>query len=303
MTNNEITEFTKVRNPEDEIFIKCMTQIKEFPQYITKYDDIEGPCDSRYISNSSYRNLNLDSVRLRKNGSAINIEHHSSINQYLMQRNYEYAINIFNATGRQVHPFIFYTGDLPVKKIIYMNEYNFFSPQWFILKEKDGMKRLNNIRYKHQYKSELNASEILDYAWLPKFDTNMTIQECIMELAKLSIDLPVNEYNLNFCKECVVLWAGKYITDIEQLNYINRCLNMSKLELVSFEEQLKGVILNKKLTQAEERGEARGEARGVELNKTEFISKALKRMSPQEVSAMFEIPIEDVLRVKNLSSK
>ena len=74
---------------------------------------------------------------------------------------------------------------------------------------------------------------------------------------------------------------------------------MSKLELVSFEEQLKGVILNKKLTQAE----ARGEARGVELNKTEFISKALKRMSPQEVSAMFEIPIEDVLRIGNLSSK
>lgn len=55
-----------------------MSEIEEFPAYITQLDDIVGKYDSRYIS-KSYKNLNLDSVRQRKNENLINIEHHSSI--------------------------------------------------------------------------------------------------------------------------------------------------------------------------------------------------------------------------------
>ncbi len=72
---------------EDQLFIICMSGIEEFPNYITKISDIENKYDSRVIS-SSFENLNLDSVRQKSNGDLINIEHHSSINDDLMMRDY-----------------------------------------------------------------------------------------------------------------------------------------------------------------------------------------------------------------------
>lgn len=59
---------------EDEIFIICMSETEEFPQYITNFNDIVGRYDNRLIS-LDYKNLSLDSVRQRLNGDLINIEH------------------------------------------------------------------------------------------------------------------------------------------------------------------------------------------------------------------------------------
>ena len=58
---------------EDEIFIICMSETEEFPQYITNFNDIVGRYDNRLIS-LDYKNLSLDSVRQRLNGDLINIE-------------------------------------------------------------------------------------------------------------------------------------------------------------------------------------------------------------------------------------
>lgn len=281
-------------DPEDEIFVKCMSRIKEFPQYITGYDDIEGPYESRFIS-SGYRNLNLDSVRIKSDKSSINIEHHSSISQEAMRRNYEYAVNVFNATGQTVYPFIFYTGNLPVDKITYMNQLNYFHPQWFILKEKDGMKRLNNIKYKTDNDIDMHIFEFLDYIWLPKFKLDITIEECIRELVELYNKLSADEFILNFTKECLALWVGRYIKDQDELKYMARCLNMSKIEERPFEESLRGVIFARKLEEAKEEG--------VEENRIDFISKLLKHMSPQEVSDILELPIESILSVQSYYSK
>ncbi len=74
-------------NPEDEIFVICMSEFKEFPEYITKLNDIDGKYNSRYVS-KSYKNLNLDSVLERKDKSLINIEHHTSITPDLHALNY-----------------------------------------------------------------------------------------------------------------------------------------------------------------------------------------------------------------------
>ena len=286
--------FPQRYDPEDEIFIKCMSEIKEFPQYITKFKDFKSPSDTRYIS-SNFKNLNMDSVRLREDDSAVNIEHHSFINPMLMRRNYEYAVNIFRAIGHSVYPYIFYTGDLPVDKTTYMNDINYFHPEWFILKEKDGMKRLNNIKYKHLLHEELNTFEMLDYVWLPKFDTNMTIPECIQELVELYKDLPLNEKDLNFCKECLSLWIGKYIKNKEQLNYMARCLKMSKLEVKPFEQALQGVLFKSEVERAEERAEER--------TRNNLVLELLKHMSPQEVSEKSGLPIALVQSIKNSCSK
>ena len=67
------------------------------------------------------------------------------------------------------------------------------------------------------------------------------------------------------------------------------------LEEIPFEEQLIGVRLEGELERAE--------LKGVEKNRIDFISKALKHMSPEEVSNMFELPIEYVNKVANSYSK
>ena len=92
-----------------------MSELKEFPQHITRLNDINGKYDSRYVS-KTYKNLNLDSVLERKDNSLINIEHHTTINPDLMRRDHEYCITIHAASKRHVKPFIFYTGALPIKK-------------------------------------------------------------------------------------------------------------------------------------------------------------------------------------------
>lgn len=152
----------KVYHLEDLLFVKCLVQFEEFPQYITGFKDIRNSFDSRFASSSNFSSLNLDCVRQREDLSLIDIEHHSSIRPDLMRRNYEYAVNLYNVTGYSVHPFIFYTGDLPVNKIIRMNDFNTFQPQWFILKEKDGMKSLNNIKYKTLNQIDWNVFDAID---------------------------------------------------------------------------------------------------------------------------------------------
>lgn len=151
---------------EDEIFIICMSEIDEFPIYITKISDIHNKYDSRVIS-SSFENLNLDSVRERANGDLINIEHHSSINDELMRRDYGYCVNLHKASKKQVNPFIFYTGELPVEKVHHLNDLMFFSPIWFITQEINGNALLNNLKYKAFNQEEWNVYDILDFIWLP----------------------------------------------------------------------------------------------------------------------------------------
>ena len=284
----------KVYHLEDLLFVKCLVQFEEFPQYITGFKDIRNSFDSRFASSSNFSSLNLDCVRQREDLSLIDIEHHSSIRPDLMRRNYEYAVNLYNVTGYTVHPFIFYTGDLPVNKIIRMNDFNTFQPHWFILKEKDGMKSLNNIKYKTFNKIDWNVFDAIDFAWIPKFDIDMSIEDCIVELAEIYKIMPADNKFLQFCRESLKLWTGKYIKDKERLDKVKECLNMS-LEEIPFEEQLRGVILEGEIERAKLRAQER--------IRRDFISKALKHMSPKEVSNMFELPIEYVDEIANSYSK
>ena len=280
----------KVYHLEDLLFVKCLVQFEEFPQYITGFKDIRNSFDSRFASSSNFSSLNLDCVRQREDLSLIDIEHHSSIRPDLMRRNYEYAVNLYNVTGYTVHPFIFYTGDLPVNKIIRMNDFNTFQPHWFILKEKDGMKSLNNIKYKTFNKIDWNVFDAIDFAWIPKFDIDMLIEDCIVELAEIYKIMPADNKFLQFCRESLKLWTGKYIKDKERLDKVKECLNMS-LEEIPFEEQLRGVILE-------------GEIERAELKvKNEIIIKLLKTMSPQEISERLELPLDSILSIQNSCSK
>lgn len=178
---------------EDEIFIICMSEIEEFPAYITQLDDIVGKYDSRYIS-KSYKNLNLDSVRQRKNKNLINIEHHSSISPDLMRRDYEYCITVHAASKKYVEPFILYTGKLPIKEIEYANDLMFFNPTWIKTRKIDGQKTLNNLKYKIEKQEKFNVYDIIDLIWLPRYRLNLTINETILTCVKLFNEMITDEW-------------------------------------------------------------------------------------------------------------
>lgn len=141
---------------EDRIFNICMTQIQEFSQYITDFDDIVGYFPEKYISDT-YLNLNMDSVRLRKNGELITIEHHSSIDHAKLRRNFEYLTTLHAASKKRVLPFIFNTGIIPELTVDYVNFKTFYNPIWFNTQEVEASVKLNNIKYKILKQELINA--------------------------------------------------------------------------------------------------------------------------------------------------
>jgi len=79
-----------------------------------------------------------------------------------MRRNYQYSVILHSNSGEYVHPFIFYTGALPVEKVDYLNDVMIFNPNWFITGEVDGNIRLNNILYKINENIKLNVFDCFD---------------------------------------------------------------------------------------------------------------------------------------------
>lgn len=305
MLKNKTIQILSRLDVEDEIFIICMSEIEEFPRYITKARDICNKYDSRVIS-SSFENLNLDSVRERSNGDLINIEHHSSINEDLMRRDYGYCVSLHKASKKQVNPFIFYTGKLPIEKVHRLNDSMSFSPMWFITQEVNGNALLNNLKYKAFNQEKLNVYDILDFIWIPTFYNDLSIEDLLLELLELFNHIIVEDSLWDTAKRCLELWLGRWIRKSENKKFIMEVLNMSELVKRPFEEVLEEAIVLNCLEQFEEvtlergREEAREEAQE-EVRKRErmFISKLLVNHSPEEVANDLDLPLEEILEIKN----
>ncbi len=286
------------RDAEDEIFIICMSKLKEFPQHITRLNDIIGKYDSRYVS-KTYKNLNLDSVLEREDKSLLNIEHHTTINSDLMRRDHEYCITIHAASKRYVKPFIYYTGELPIKKVEYVNNTMFFNPTWIETRKIDGNIRLNNLKYKIEKQEPSTVHDIIDLIWLPKYNIDSNIKDTIVLCVELWKDIAADDWLLNTAKECLKLWVGRYIEDEKQLLKIAGELNMSALELRQFEEQLADVIYANRLDQAEKKGIEKGEKIGIEKGEKKIILKLLEKNTAEEISESYNIPLEKIQKIQN----
>lgn len=289
--NSNYSQVPSRFDTEDEIFIICMSETEEFPQYITNFNDIVGRYDNRLIS-LDYKNLSLDSVRQRLNGDLINIEHHSFINSGLMRRNYQYSVILHSNSGKYVHPFIFYTGTLPVEKIDYLNDVMFFNPNWFITREVDGNIRLNNIIYKINENIRLNVYDCFDLIWLPKFNINMEFDECVLKCINLLKDIPM-DYKLRLIVEkSYSLWLGKSVLDENELEKARECFTMSELKLRPFKEQFRDAMMDNRFR----RGIDIGKRQGADETEKKFIPDLLKFKSPEEISKDYDIPLERVLK-------
>lgn len=174
-------ELVDVYHAEDSIFNNCMNDFNEFPVYITGYDDITEYYPTKHMR-ENYKNLILDSVRQRKDGTLVNIEHHSRLTPYSMRRDYSYITILVEASGQSVEPFIFNTGPIPSKKVLYANDTMFYNPTFFNTREELGIVNLNNLRYKIINKEELNQRDCLDLVWLVKSGVDMDKQDLLHEL-------------------------------------------------------------------------------------------------------------------------
>ena len=77
---------------------------------------------------------------------------------------------------------------------------------------------------------------------------------------------------------------------------------MSALKLRPFEEQFANVLLANKLDQAEKRGKEQGKEQGIEQGikqgEENIILKLLKKNSPEEISAQYDIPLEKIRKIE-----
>ena len=287
---------------EDKIFNLCMVEIDEFPQYLTRLEDIEGIFHQRFLS-KSYRDLNLDSVRERSNQSLINIEHHSSINRYLLSRDFEYQTSLHAGSKREVQSYIFNTGPIPSLKIEYVNPISFFSPIWINTKEMTASICLNNIKYKLLNNEVINVYDVLDLIWMPKFRLDISIEEMIVEIAGIYMELIIDKKLSYVLRRSLILWAGKFVVDSEKLDKIKGDLKMSAMEINSLEEDIKSARIAGALMRSEEKGKKEGIKEGIkegnESTEKEFVLKLLKFMSPEEISDKLEIPLDRVYEIKN----
>jgi hypothetical protein len=297
MKDNKVidNELVEVFHAEDSIFNNCMNDFEEFPSYITGYDDIEEYYPTKHMK-ENYKNLILDSVRKRKNKGLINMEHHSRLTRYLFRRDYSYITILVEASGEYVEPFIFNTGPIPSKKVIYANDTMFFNPAFFNTQEKLTIVNLNNLRYKISNKEELTQKDCLDLIWLVKSGIEMDKENLLHELTvELWSKAVAPKWMLDAVRKNLIIWAKKYLVDKEKIKEFKGVVKMSKLEVLPFEEQIRGAGIAGQL----ERAEKNGLKEGYESGKKEIISTLLKKHSPEEVSEMTETSLAEILEIQN----
>ena len=284
---------------EDTIFNNCMNDFDEFPAYITGYGDIEGHFPVKHMD-PAFRNLNMDSIRQRKNKSLVNIEHHSILNSDLMRRDFNYITTIFEASKQIVEPFIFNTGPVPLKKVEHVNDTMFYNPTFLNTCEMRGIVMLNNLRYKIKYKEELSQSDSLDLIWLVKTNIDIDREELLCEL---TVDIWANavapRWMLAAIRKNLILWAKKYLKNKDIIEEFKRVIKMSKIEIKPFEEQIRIAGIAGELERAEEAALDEGHANGCAETEEKFILKLLETQSPEEISKNFEVPLERVLEIEN----
>ena len=294
---------------EDTIFNNCMNDFSEFPAYITGHDDIIGPLPTKFM-NPAFKNLNVDSVFRRENNVLVNIEHHSSLNSNLMRRDYNYLTTLVEATKSFVEPVIFNTGPIPSKNVEYANDTMFYNPSLFNTQEIRGIVNLNNLRYKIMNKEELTQQDALDLIWLVKTNIDIDYEELLHELSvEIWAKAVAPRWILDAIRKNLILWAKKYLTDKIIIKEFKEALNMSKIEIKPFEEQIRIAGIAGELERAEEKGRANGLKEGQKEGYTnglkegqkegqeEIISNMLKKYTPEEVSKMTDIPLKRILNI------
>lgn len=293
-------------NTEDIIFNLCMVETDEFVEFVTKFNDIEGPFHSRFLSDN-YKDLQLDNVSIRANGELVHIEHHSVMSDYFLGRDFQYLTSLSLASGRFIYPFIFNTGEIPKNTIKFVSPTSFYNPVWVNTQEIEESVTINSIKYKIHNNDEINVFDVLDLIWVPKYRSNREIEDIVVELVDIYNQIIVDEELGDFLRTSLILWAGKFVSKEENRKKVIEGLDMSAQEVVDLRRDIVNARIDGMICRAEESGIKKGRKEGMKEGMKEgkeeginsLISKLLDTMSPEEIASKTDIPVEDILKIKN----
>ena len=298
----EEVEIPVKHNTEDSIYNECIMGIEEFPQYITHYNDIMHREHTR-VSSEALKNLQMDSLFMRRDGSYVNIEHHSTLDEEKLARDLEYITTIHHATLKKVEQFIMYTGRLPVKTTVNLNYKDTYSPNFFISKFQNGESSLNNLKYKLEHDNKITPFDVIDLIWLPSFDINTNKDYLVVELSKIYDQIDISNSLSRVVRRCLIMWAGKHVKKQEKRKIVEEKLKMSAVHIRALEEEIRNAKIDGMLTRAEERGEANGikigEANGAKRKEEEMIRTLLKTQDAEKVAEILECDLEKVQEIEN----
>lgn len=87
---------------------------------------------------------------------------------------------------------------------------------WFNTQEIEASEKLNNIKYKTSKQEALNVFEVIELIWMPKFRTDLPIDELILEMIDVYQDIIFEERLTPVLKKSLIIWAGKYVSAQEK---------------------------------------------------------------------------------------
>ena len=301
MSKNVVdTSLPQKHDTEDKIFNNCNVEIEEFTEFITKFKDIEGPFHRRFLSDE-YKDLELDHVRIRKNGELVHIEHHQILTKEWMRRDFQYLVLLHRATGMLVHPFLFNTGKIPKFTIEFASLTSFYNPTFVNTQEIEGSVRLNNINYKIDNNQQINAFDVLDLIWMPKYRWDRDIESVVVELVDIYNNIIVDEGLLQSLRKSLVLWAGKYVLDENNIEIVIGGLKMSSHEVIDLKSDIVSARIDGMMCRAEEAGRQEGMEAGMEAGRQEGIAE--EKLETARKMLEMNFPIEEIVEVTGLSER
>lgn len=172
---------------------------------------------------------------------------------------------------------------------------SFYNPTYLNTLEIEGAVRLNNIKYKIDNNIELNAFDIFDCIWMPKYRWDVDIEIIVMILIDVYNNIIVDEYLLEVLRKSLVLWAGKYVFGEENIKKVIRGLKMSAQEVID----LKRDIVNARIDGMICRAEKAGMEAGMEAGKLETAKNMLEDGFPiEKIVQITGLPENDILNSK-----
>lgn len=144
---------------------------------------------------------------------------------------------------------------------------------------------------------------MLDLVWVPKYRSDREIEDIIVELVDIYNQIIVDKELGDFLRTSLVLWAGKFISKEENRKRVIEGLDMSTKEVVNLERDIVNARIDGMICRAEESGIRKGRQEGMQAGRQEgmnsLIFKLLDSMPPEEIASKLDIPIENILEVKN----
>ena len=100
----------------------------------------------------------------------------------------------------------------------------------------------------------MNQFDALDLIWLVKTNIDIDLESLLMELTDIWANAVAPKWILSSIRKNMIIWAKKFIVDEENIKKFKKVIRMSRTEVISFDEAMKGAAISGELYRAEKKG-------------------------------------------------